>query len=369
MISPIHVNLKAACASSYPIWIGSGLLENIALWMPKISSTLVIITDEHVSKHYALAFEQALKSEGYHTLLLSFPAGEKAKNRVTKSNLEEKMLAHSCDRDTVILALGGGVVGDLAGFVAATYMRGIAYIQMPTTLLAMLDSSVGGKTGIDTPQGKNLIGAFWQPIAVILDLNCLKTLNQEHLINGLIEAIKIFLTSDFKSLNDLEENLNLILSCNEKALSNLLCQAVTLKATMVMQDEREQGQRAVLNFGHTIGHALEKLSDYQVLHGYAVALGLLVESKIAQLMGFLEVKNFLFIQTLLQRLNITAKRLKKFDVNEVIQCTLLDKKKRAGLVRYVLLKDLGSVYAKENQFTHPVPDEVVKRAFLELIED
>lgn len=369
MITQIEVTCKKVFAPSYLIWIGKGLLKNCSSWMPKNFSTVVIITDDSVEKLYASTLEATLKKDGYNTLLLSFLPGEKSKNSRLKSQLEEKMLEHGCDRDSLILALGGGVVGDLAGFIAATYMRGISYIQVPTTLLAMLDSSVGGKTGIDTKQGKNLIGAFWQPIAVISDLKCLKTLPQEHMINGLIEAIKMFLTSDVNSLNDLQKNLNLILSCDEKILSNLVRLAVAIKADIVKNDERECNQRAVLNFGHTIGHALEQLTDYQLLHGYAVALGLLVESKISQLMGLLEPKHVLFIKTLLNRLSITTHELNKFDVNAVIQRTQLDKKKRSGCVRYVLLNDLGSVYERENKFSHPVPDEMVKRAFLEIIED
>ena len=150
MRTPIKVCISASIASSYPIWIGSKLLENISLWMPKSNSTIIIITDNWVKKHYASLLEKSLNKKGYKTLLLSFPAGESSKNSHTKGELEREMLVHGCDRDTLILAMGGGVVGDLAGFIAATYMRGIAYIQIPTTLLAMLDSSVGGKTGINT---------------------------------------------------------------------------------------------------------------------------------------------------------------------------------------------------------------------------
>ncbi len=369
MSTRIEIALPEKLASSYPIHIGSGLLENISSWMPRSVSAVVIITDHDVRKHYASLVEKALKKKGYNTLLLSFPCGEKSKTNRIKSMLEEKMLAHGCDRECLILALGGGVVGDMAGFVAATFMRGIPYIQIPTTLLAMLDSSVGGKTGIDTPQGKNLIGAFWQPIAVISDIHCLKTLSQKQVINGLIEALKMFLTSDADSLNYLQENLDGILRNDETILINLVHRAVKIKATIVQNDEKEKHQRATLNFGHTVGHALEKLTNYQLLHGYAVALGLLVEAKIAQLMGHLEEKHYQFIKTLLNRLPIVTSELEKFDVDEVIKNTQSDKKNRAGLVHYVLLNDLGSVYESQNQFAHPVPDEVVKQAFLEINKD
>ena len=369
MITSLEVTLESVPTAAYPIWIGPGLLAKSCSWMPKNCSTVVVITDDNVAKRYASTIEQTLKKQGYNTLLLSFPAGEQSKNRYIKSSLEDKMLEHGCDRDSLILAIGGGVVGDLAGFIAATYMRGIAYIQVPTTLLAMLDSSVGGKTGIDTPQGKNLIGAFWQPIAVIADTLCLKTLGQEQIINGLIEALKMFLTSDADSWHDLQQNLTLILSGDQTVLSEMVRRAVQIKVNIVKNDARECHQRAVLNFGHTIGHALEQLSDYQLLHGYAVALGILLESKIAQLIGLLEPEHVLLIRTLLSRLNITSHELKKFEVDAVIQCTKLDKKNRANEVHYVLLNDIGAVYEIAGQFTHPVADELVKRAILELIED
>lgn len=365
----IAVSLPETSAYSYPVWISTGLLEKPSCWMPKNVSSLVIITDEEVREKYASLLEQSLQKEGYHPLLLSFPAGEASKTSQMKCELEEAMLVHGCGRDTLILALGGGVVGDLAGFIAATYLRGIPYIQIPTTLLAMLDSSVGGKTGIDTPQGKNLIGAFWQPSAVVADLHCLKTLPKKQLINGLIEAIKLFLTYDAHALMTLQQHLDSILNGDEKKLGLLVHQAVTLKASVVQQDERENGQRVVLNLGHTIGHALEQLTDYRLLHGYAVALGLLVEAKIAQLMGLLENEHYLFIKNLLGRLNIFTSELQSFDVNEVLASTQSDKKKRAGLVHYVLLNGLGCVFDQNNQFAHPISDDMVKHAFLETIKD
>lgn len=364
MLKPIEVILPAVSAYTYPIWIKDNLFANICALIPKNISTLIIITDDNVENFYAATIENNLKKDGYETLLLSFVAGEKSKNIHTKSKLEEQMFEHGCDRDSLILALGGGVVGDMAGFIAATYMRGIRYIQAPTTLLAMLDSSVGGKTGIDTPQGKNLIGAFWHPTVVISDIDCLKTLPQKQIINGLIEAFKMFLTNDADSLNDLDNNLQLILNVDAKLLTKLVQNAVTIKKDIVQNDEKERGQRAVLNFGHTIGHALEKLSDYKLLHGYAVALGILVEAKIAESMGLLQAKDYLFIKNFLSKLNIRSSELKDFDVDEVILCTQSDKKKLAGRVRYVLINGLGSVYTMGNQFAHPVSDEMVKNAFL-----
>lgn len=366
---PLYVEFPSRAVVSYPIWIDSNLLDKCSLWMPRHASTVVVLTDHWVKKQYAGLLEQSLRQQGFNTRLFSFPVGERSKNRHIKAKLEDQMLSSGCDRDTLILAVGGGVVGDLAGYIAATYMRGIPYIQVPTTLLAMLDSSVGGKTGVDTTLGKNLIGAFWQPKAVISDIQCLYTLSRKQRIHGLIEALKIFLTHDADSVNYFEHNLDSILNIEAPMLIKIIRRAVQLKAEIVTHDERENNQRAVLNFGHTIGHALESLSDYRILHGYAVALGILVEAKIAHLMGLLDIQDYQHIKILLARLNISASALKEFAPDDVIQRTRQDKKKRAGCVRYVLLKETGQVYQSDNQFAHVVPDEVVKQAFFETIED
>jgi 3-dehydroquinate synthase len=278
------------------------------------------------------------------------------------------MLAQHCGRDTVILALGGGVVGDLAGFTAATYMRGIPYIQLPTTLLAMVDSSIGGKTGIDTPQGKNLIGAFWQPTAVVADLDCLKTLSPTQLINGLIEAIKMFLTSDKTGLDYVQHNLEKIVAGDIEALSYVISHAIAIKIDVVQRDEKEQNLRMILNFGHTIGHALEKMTHYDLLHGYAVGLGILVEAKIAQLKGLLSAEDYHTIEMLLAELEITRDHLLGFDPKEIIQNTKSDKKTKHGHVNYILLEKLGKYHEKNAHVAHPIDDELVTQAFLTLRE-
>lgn len=365
----LRIEFQPLKASAYPIWIGEELLANPSVWIPPKTGTVAIITDHWVEQTYASRLEKVLNLAGYSTLLFSFPPGENAKNSQTKDQLEDQMLTQGCDRDTLIIALGGGVVGDLAGFIAATFMRGIPYIQVPTTLLAMLDSSVGGKTGIDTPRGKNLIGAFWQPKAVVSDINCLHTLPMNHRINGLIEAIKIALTSDREALNRIALHLDAILNLEASALIPLIQSAVQKKAEIVGKDERESSQRAILNFGHTVGHALEQLSGYRLLHGYGVALGILVEAKIAQLKGLLDESAYQTIKNLFQRLDISGAQLKAFHIDEVIAATQLDKKKRKGEIHYVLLNDLGQVYQTEQTFTHPVSDEVVKHAFLLATKD
>lgn len=340
------------------------MLQKSSAWLPKNSHHIVIITDNAVKNYYAGFLTTQLKTRGCQVLVLSFSPGERSKTAKTKQLIEEKMLTAHCGRDTLILALGGGIVGDLAGFVAATYMRGIPIIQLPTTLLAMIDSSVGGKVGINTPQGKNLIGAFWQPSAVITDIDTLKTLPKKQLISGLIEAIKIFLTCDAQEFKYIQENLQLIFSLSPKVLSRIIYQAVKLKADIVRQDEKEQYLRMILNFGHTIGHALEKLSNYKILHGYAVAYGILVEAKIAQLMNILSEQDYLAIKACFQLIGITNKTLQKYSAEDIIATTKIDKKAKAGSVRYVLLEKIGRVYTIKNDYAHRIPEKLIKAAIL-----
>lgn len=369
MTQKLQVNLPAQPSCSYPIHIGNNFLEQPDIWLPNNKTSIVIVTDARVKKRYAIKLINALEKQGLHPLLLSIPPGEKSKNIRNKCRLEAQMLQHACDRNTLMIALGGGVVGDLTGFIAATYFRGIDYIQIPTTLLAMLDSSVGGKTGINTDQGKNLIGAFWQPKTVVSDVSLLKTLPKRQKINGLIEAIKMFLTSDTLSLIFVENHLADILQCNESILVELVYRAVKIKAEIVENDEKEHHQRVILNFGHTIGHALEHLTQYRLLHGYAVALGILFEAKIAEIMGLLKQENFQRIALLLKKLGILSSSIHAFDIDAIIQSTQVDKKKRNEKIQYVLLQNIGKVYEANHQFAHPVTDAIVRDAYQALKRD
>lgn len=371
MISAKHkitVAIPQIPASSYVIHVQSGLLQDIVLWLPKHYKYWVIISDEMVAECYGQLLVSRLKqciSCDDTVLLLTFPSGEKFKNTRTKKKLEEMMLSHACSRhETLILALGGGITGDIAGFVAATYMRGIPYIQIPTTLLAMVDSSVGGKVGINTPQGKNLIGAFWQPLAVIADINLLKTIDKKQFVAGLIEAMKMFLTHDRDSVHFLVKYLPQILLLEDVFLTELIYRAVKIKACVVNQDEKETGMRMALNFGHTIGHALEKVSLYRIGHGYAVGYGILIEAKISEIMGVLSKQDYQLIQETLASLGIHGKMLRKYPIKEVIASTYSDKKVRAGCAYYVLLEQLGTVYSLNNQYAHPVAEQIVTEAFI-----
>jgi len=368
----ITVRIPENKSLSYPILMGSNLIKNIATYATKNSnhSSIVIITDKTVKKTYGNSILNSLKLIGIKSFLFAFPAGEQSKNAETKQLLEEKMLQAGCDRNTLLIALGGGVVGDLVGFIAATYMRGISYIQIPTTLLAMVDSSVGGKTAINTPYGKNLIGVFWQPKAVIADVTFLKTLPNKHVVNGLVESIKMFLTSDLTSFKYLKKHLDKLMDTNEIILKNVIHRSIHIKSNIVNQDEKEiSGQRLVLNFGHTIGHALERLTHYKMLHGFAVAYGLLVEAKISELIGILDHTSYLAIKSILNQLHFFGSALKQFDIHQLIKATQLDKKAKSKQVHYIILKSLGEVYVYNDQFSHPVSDQIVKKAFLEIIEE
>ena len=369
MLNKIIVQLPNNGKTIYNIFLGENAVSNWQSWLVKYcpNKQVVIITDETVEQLYAIQFRDKLLAGGYKVLLLSIVPGEESKVHKTKEYLELEMLKAKFDRHTLLLAFGGGVVGDLSGFIAATYMRGIKYIQIPTTLLSMIDSSVGGKTSINTPYGKNLIGAFWQPQEVVMDLNMLNSLSKIQLVNGLVEALKIYLTSDAKSFSYASLNLNKILRRDYTKLQLLIRRAVRLKVAVVKADEREENLRMILNFGHTIGHAIEKLSNFQVLHGYAVGLGILVEAKIAQLMGLLSETNYKLISAVFARLGITSDMLSPFDVSEVIDAAIGDKKNQGGKIYCILLKDIGEVYtAKNGMVATAVDEKYIRQAFAAL---
>lgn len=364
MMQQLAVKIPAISATSYPIMIGVNI-EDFKTWLPndKVFKQIVIITDNWVKKHYGLALQNNFQQAGYACLLISFPAGEKYKNYQTKQIIEEQMLGAGCARDILILALGGGVVGDIAGYIAATYMRGVPYIQIPTTLLAMVDSSVGGKTGINTTYGKNLSGVIYQPLAVVVDIAFLNTLSKNNIINGLIEAIKMFLTHDAKSFQYVQNNLSAIINGDHGTLQEVVTRAIKIKAAVVARDPKEQGERNLLNFGHTVGHALEKISNYCLLHGYAVAYGILVEATLSHALGFLATEQLSTIKALFTKLGIRGKDLQLYKVSALICATKNDKKMRDGLVNYTLLQDIGCALIANTKYVHPVTDTIVKAAF------
>lgn len=319
-------------ASAQAVYLGPNLLAQMPELLKEHAPAYryALITDSTVENLYGKSLLKTLNEAGLATELFSFPAGENSKNEETKRKLDHALLEKGFGRDTVIIALGGGVVGDMAGFVAATYLRGIPFIQVPTTVLSMVDSSIGGKVGIDTPYGKNLLGAFWHPRMIVADLNTLESLSEEQIQNGWFEAIKMFACLDKAAYEAFKKGPS----------AELMQRAMELKIQVVQADEREAGLRSILNFGHSVGHALEKLSNYSLLHGFAIALGMLVEARVSVDLGQLSEANWSDLKTVLMKNGLQISAPYSFD--ELWSALQNDKKNRAGEVKVVLLEDSGA---------------------------
>lgn len=339
-------------------------------WLPQISTQskkLIIITDNLVKNLYGDALNKKLINHGLDCIILDFPTGENSKNYTTKQNLEEQLFHHKCGKDSLIIALGGGVVGDLAGFIAATYLRGIPYIQIPTTLLAMIDSSIGGKTGINTSYGKNLIGTIYPPLFTLLDKQLLTSLPRAQIVNGCIEAIKIFLTHDADGFKYMQKNHQKIIQQKKYAF---IKKAAELKVTIINNDLYENNERLILNFGHTIGHAIEKMTNYTLLHGYAIGYGILLESSLSYLLGILSKAELDEVFNLLNLFEINPSFYKLFYFNpeDLIQAMFYDKKVRSQQIQCVLLQNIGKFYHHNGQYTHPISQQLVRQA-IQFIEE
>ncbi|MEW6777486.1 MAG: 3-dehydroquinate synthase family protein, partial [Bdellovibrionota bacterium] len=268
-MSLLSVHLRSTRDDSYKIVIEPGSLAGLPKRLLSLAEgkRIAVVTDRMVEKLYGKRLLRALASHDSRTRLFSFPSGERAKTRRTKERLEDALLSSGYGRDSLLVALGGGVVGDLVGFLAATLHRGVPFVQVPTTLLAMADSSVGGKTGVDTPAGKNLIGAFWQPLEVVMDPLLLSTLPRRQITAGAAEIAKHGVIADKALFHFVEKNLERLLAGDPQVVSRALLASCKIKAGVVSKDEREGGLRQILNFGHTIAHALELARGYQLLHG------------------------------------------------------------------------------------------------------
>ncbi|MBI4549266.1 MAG: 3-dehydroquinate synthase [Ignavibacteriae bacterium] len=336
MSSTVRVHLKGVVDNSYDIVIGTSLrqaLRDIANDFRDASK--FIITDSNVKSHYGGIFNNKLFR------ILTVPAGERSKDRKTKEYLEDRLLSLRADRNSLIIALGGGVIGDLAGFVAATFMRGIPYIQIPTTLLAQVDSSIGGKVAINHPLGKNLIGAFYQPKKVYIDTGTLKTLPEKEFPNGMAEVIKYGAILDIQLFNFLEKNHKQILKRDRSSLTRIIKRCCQLKKMIVHQDERETGLRRILNFGHTVGHAIEALSNYRIGHGEAIAMGMVAEAKLSYALGMINYDDITRLSRLLQAYGLPITIPSRFTLKQLLRATLHDKKIKQGTVQYTLLEKIG----------------------------
>jgi 3-dehydroquinate synthase len=343
-VRTVHVPLGNR---SYDIKIAPGLIDRFGRECArrKLGPRCAIITDTNVGKRYAKAVFNSLATAGFSPALIIVQPGEGAKDLKMVQACYDQLAVHRLERKSFIVALGGGVVGDLAGFVAATYLRGIAFVQVPTTLLAQVDSSVGGKVGVNLKAGKNLVGAFYQPRLVVCDLDTLKTLPDREFRAGLAEVIKYGIIYDAGLFAQIERDLPRLLKREPKTLATVIARCCEIKAEVVGQDETEGGLRAILNFGHTIGHAIENISGYgKFLHGEAIAIGQVAVAKISHEILGLPERDVARIQNLFQRAGLPVKiQLNSAKRQKLLKAMRLDKKVSGGEITFVLAKRIGQV--------------------------
>jgi 3-dehydroquinate synthase len=332
---------------SYAIKIGGGLLGRLGVECAqlKLGPRSAIITDDNVGRRFARTALKSLATSGFAPVLITVPAGEKSKRLGVMEKCFEQLAAHRLERNSFIVALGGGVVGDLAGFVAATYLRGIPFVQVPTTLLAQVDSSVGGKTGVNLRAGKNLVGAFYQPQLVLCDLEALKTLPKREYVSGLAEVIKYGVIYDAILFAQLERNLPKLLGRNVDTLAAIIARCCEIKADVVGQDEMEGGLRAILNFGHTIGHAIENSFGYgKYLHGEAIAIGQVAAAKLSHKILGLPSGEVARIEKMFVRAGLPVRiKLNSASRKRLFAAMKLDKKVSGGQIKFVLAEKIGKV--------------------------
>lgn len=352
------------------IHVESGLLDRAGSIITSASPAhrYVIVTDETVRGLYADRLAATLPSG--RSRIHAFAPGEAHKTRKTWAAITDAMLADGMGRDTTVISLGGGVVGDLAGFIAATFMRGVPLIHVPTTLLAMVDASIGGKTGVDVPAGKNLVGAFHEPMAVITDPDVLSTLPVEELRGGLAEAIKHGVIADAKYFETTVRALDVLRvpSHDRAAMTACIVGSVRIKAAIVGQDTREAGLRQTLNFGHTLGHAIEAATSMRTSHGDAVAIGMVGEASIAERMKTAERGTADAVRAAITQAGLPTRLPRGLAIDAVLDATRSDKKARGGSVRYALPKRIGIMSSDSAGWSVPVSDDVVVAVLREMAE-
>ncbi|VAW62626.1 3-dehydroquinate synthase [hydrothermal vent metagenome] len=347
---------------SYPICIGQNLLEQSELLTKHIpGNSALIVSNETVAPLYMDAVENSLSHIRHKTLVL--PDGEEHKNLTVLNTIYDALLENRLDRNTTIIALGGGVIGDISGFAAASYQRGVHLIQIPTTLLSQVDSSVGGKTAVNHPLGKNMIGAFYQPKVVIADTSTLNTLEERQLSSGIAEVIKYGFIRDTVFLEWLESNIDNLLNRDPAALATAIERSCRNKAEVVAADERESGQRAILNLGHTFGHAIEAGMGYGVwLHGEAVASGMVMAARLSQKLGWINAADVDRVINILERANLPVTAPDAMSADQFIELMSLDKKVSDGVLKLVLYKSLGkAVISKE--YTEDLLRETIAESY------
>jgi 3-dehydroquinate synthase len=334
--------------NSYSICIGAGRLADTGQMLKELGCTerAVIITDPMVRNLYGISLKQSLTGTGFKTVILEVPEGEEQKSLESAGRLYNELTEFGAERLTPILALGGGVIGDLAGFVAATYMRGVPLVQLPTTLLAQVDSSIGGKVAVNHGQLKNKIGNFYQPRLVIADTTVLQTLPTNELSSGLGEVIKYAVINSNEFFAFLEENIEAAMALDDKVLADIVARSAQIKVDVVQKDELDLGTRNVLNFGHTIGHAIETVSDFSIAHGQAVAIGMLGAAGISHEMGILPFNAIIRMRRLLKKTGLMT-TLPNVDIKKVIEAMKHDKKVQGGKIKFVLPRTIGQVFISD----------------------
>lgn len=341
----------------YPVYVGQGLLGTAAAWRRHLSGRVLVVSDETVAGHYLAGLERALESVT-HRRVTVLPDGEDQKTLANWQRLLEALVSLGAQRDATVVALGGGVIGDMAGFAAASYMRGIRIVQVPTTLLAQVDAAIGGKTGVNLPAGKNLVGAFHAPAAVVIDVDTLVTLNERDYRAGLAEVVKYGAIRDEGFFAWLEQQADALVARLPAALGEAIERSVANKAEVVAADEREAGERALLNFGHTFGHALETATAYQrYRHGEAVAIGMGLATRLSELLGLAPAGTSDRLDALLTRLGLETKLPADQDPEALIDLMRLDKKNRAEQIRLILLNRIGEA------FLRPTTVEEIREVF------
>lgn len=356
MVEVAVVKVHLDKARSYPILIGQDLLSSAAWQLKKLGlkGKVLILTNTTVAKFYGKKLEQVLK-QNYTCLTYAVPDGEVYKNLSTVQKIYDFLLKNKYDRQTIIVALGGGVVGDMAGYVAGTYLRGVSFVQVPTTLLAQVDSSVGGKTGVNHPLGKNMIGVFYQPKLVLIDLNVLSTLPEREFLSGLAEVIKYGLIYDrrfYKYLGQFSRE-------KVRDLQKIIKRCCEIKASVVAKDEKEYGLRAILNFGHTVGHALEAYTNYKKFtHGEGVALGMVAAMQLSIDKKYITSDELQRLLMLYRRVGLLEKTDIKFNLKKIIALMLQDKKVKNGQINFVLIKKIGKAVVE------PISQELIQKVML-----
>jgi 3-dehydroquinate synthase len=343
---------------SYPLYIGKGTLARAGEFLHKAGSgkKVAVITNPTVAKLYLQPVQEAAKKAGFEVTPVIIPDGEEHKELNSLASVYDRLIGARLERNSCVMALGGGVVGDLAGFAAATYLRGVPYVQVPTTLLAQVDSSVGGKTGINHHDGKNLIGAFYQPRFVLIDVSVLQSLPRRELVAGMAEVIKYGIIEDPELFGLLEQKMEALIGSDRDLLIRIVASSCAIKARVVEMDEREDDYRAVLNFGHTVGHALEAATGYRrYLHGEAVAIGMAKAASLSARLGFCDQASLARIRRLIESTGLPLAIPPQVSPRDLVQGMEVDKKAAGGKIKFVICEGIG-----KTRFHWLTPEEILE---------